>query len=229
MKNTDNDTTANLKGASASRRSAPARRNVEPPAAIRRNELALAEWQFEQNEIDRKRSEAWNEYPPGTRLFVTTARGIPRRGRAGVVFSKEGRTEVSVVNLDDEAITELRNVKIVTDGDLDRAADKAGVSREEAIAARSGSAVSPLGAKAIAEDDGLQVYKSAGDQAKADRDEELETLRAENAKLSAELAKARKPREANPSAPQRLGQAPKDAAASSSDFGGEEADKAKGR
>lgn len=34
---------------------------------------------------------------PGDRLWVTTARGIPRRGRAGIRFTQDARTELVVV------------------------------------------------------------------------------------------------------------------------------------
>lgn len=223
--NTDSDTTANLKGASASaRRVAPPRRPMIPPSrAIERDPDAFRAWQIEQEDIEAKRNEAWSAYPPGTKLFVTTARGIPRRGRAGVVFSRDARTEVLVVNHDPETIADLRSAKILTDGDLDKAADKAGVSREEAVAIRGNNVVSPLGAKEIAEDDGLQTFKSAGENARDDRDDEIETLRAENAKLAAELGKARKARETNPTAPTRLAQGTA-AGAKSEDFGGADAD-----
>jgi hypothetical protein len=37
---------------------------------------------------------------PGDRMYVTTMRGIPRRGRAGIRFVQEARTEILVVHND---------------------------------------------------------------------------------------------------------------------------------
>lgn len=44
---------------------------------------------------------------PGDRMWVTTARGIPRRGRAGIRFVMEGRTELIVVHNDPDLRGEI--------------------------------------------------------------------------------------------------------------------------
>ena len=44
---------------------------------------------------------------PGDRLWVTTMRGIPRRGRAGIRFTQDGRTELLVVPNDPELRGEI--------------------------------------------------------------------------------------------------------------------------
>lgn len=209
------------------------RRDVQPPLEARRDPLALEAWHAEQQRIEEERARAWSEYPPGTKMFVSTARGIPRRGRAGVVFSDKGRTEILVVNADDDMIAKVRAAQVTRDADLEKIADEHRLTVEDVVALRNGGAVGPLGAKAIADDSGLNVHTSSSAKEDASS-EDVEALRAENATLKEQLAKAnqtidalRKPKSSpDTGAPSRLA---KGTDAKSEDFGGaDDKSKAKG-
>lgn len=110
---------------------------------------------------------------PGDRLWVTTARGIPRRGRAGVRFTQDARTELLVV-----------------DDDPDRRGQiPAGVQT-----------VTVDGAEAILHDDSLNVSsRPATDAEAADLRGQLAARDSELAAMKTELEKLR--REARQAAP----------------------------
>lgn len=66
----------------------------------------------ENERIERERIAATNRSAghrkpePGDRLWVTTQRGLPRRGRAGVLFVEDRRTELFVIGGDHTAAPE---------------------------------------------------------------------------------------------------------------------------
>lgn len=110
---------------------------------------------------------------PGDRLYVTTMRGIARRGRAGIRFVQEARTELLVV-----------------DNDPDR--------RGEVPAGTA--TVTVDGAEAILHDDALNVStRPATDAEAADLRTELAARDSELAAAKAEIERLR--REARQSAP----------------------------
>lgn len=175
----------------STRSSTPPRREiVEPEFTSPQAERA---WHAEQQRLEEKRREAWSKYPPGSTMFVTTARGIPRRGRAGIVFSDKARTTVKV--LGDEAEVAA---KVKAGGDF----------------------VTPEGAAAIAEDDGLQMFGDRGPDSSVvdEKDRRIAELEAEGAALRAKVAKAS--RAGGEGGPERL------APGKAGDFGGD--DKPKG-
>lgn len=128
---------------------------------------------------DRERTAAANRAAghakpePGDRLFVTTMRGISRRGRAGIRFVQEARTELLVV-ADDPALR----------GEVP-------------------SGVTPVtvdGAEAILHDDALNVStRPATDAEAAHLRSELEGAHARNKELEAEIERLK--REARQAAP----------------------------
>lgn len=109
---------------------------------------------------------------PGDRLYVTTMRGIARRGRAGIRFVQEARTEL-----------------VVVDNDPDKRGD----------VPAGALTVSVDGAEAILNDDALNVSaRPATDVEAADLRSQLADRDSELAAVRAELAAAR--REARQSA-----------------------------
>lgn len=111
---------------------------------------------------------------PGDRLWVTTMRGISRRGRAGIRFTQEARTELLVVDNDP---------------------DKRGDIPAGAVT------VTVDGAEAILHDDALNVSTRPATDAEAadlrsqlaDRDSQLATARAEIERLKREARQAAQP------------------------------------
>jgi hypothetical protein len=111
---------------------------------------------------------------PGDRLYVTTMRGIARRGRAGIRFVQEARTELLVVDNDP---------------------DKRGDVPAGAIT------VTVDGAEAILHDDALNVSARPATDVEAadlrsqlaDRDSELSAARAELAALKREARQSAPP------------------------------------
>lgn len=103
---------------------------------------------------------------PGAKLFVSTARGIPRRARAGLVFTYGTRAEVNVIDAPDAEVAEKR---------------------------KAGAYVANVdGAEEILADEALLVHSTGGadpDAAKL-RDANA-ALTEENERLRAELARAR--------------------------------------
>lgn len=143
------------------------------------SEAARDQWYRAQDKLAEAFAAARAKYPPGSKLSATTARGIPRRGRAGVVFGERTRTEVVVVDLTDAELATLR-----AGGDVD------GLSAAEAAKIRATpNAVTPTGAKAIADDDGLIVFAAGGDDAKFAAEADAKDRRI--AELEAELQNAR--------------------------------------
>lgn len=144
----------------------------------------FADLKAQQDAID----QAWGTCPPGSKLRVSTARGIKARRRAGVDFGQKPTT-VEVV-ADDAATIEKRR------------------SNGEAV-------VDPVGGRAILDDDGLIVMPIRGrvrdenadtdvgdfgddglaeelahrDRLIADKDQALAALERELARANAELAK----------------------------------------
>lgn len=118
---------------------------------------------IEQQKLEREIEDAYRDFPPGSVLVATTARGIPTRSRAGVRFSEKGQTEVEVVDMTDEQIAQLRGLDQPTIERLhrgDRVDGLDGLDGRTASRLRSGGAfTNPMGAKAIATDDGLVVLK----------------------------------------------------------------------
>lgn len=111
---------------------------------------------------------------PGDRLYVTTMRGIARRGRAGIRFSQEARTELLVVDNDPDKRGEIPSTAVTVTVD---------------------------GAEAILHDDALNVSGRPATEAEAadlrsllaDRDSELAAARAELATLRREARQAAPP------------------------------------
>jgi len=167
---------------------------VRAAAPSTREEAARALAEAQRARDQKNLDEARERFPPGTKLFVTTARGIKVRCRSGLQFSSDGRSEVTVVELPDDKLADM---------------------------VRAGAYVtSPIGAKAIADDTGeiggLIVFTSPEDAATAatpgdDRDQlraELAALRAENARLKR-------------AAPEASSTGARERTSTSPDFGGE--------
>lgn len=188
-------------------------------------------WYKEQDRLEREYQEAASKYPPGSRLFVTTARGIARRGRAGLTFTEKGRTEIEVVDMSDDMLAKVRTLTQPQIEKLQKGETIPGLEgltgRDAARLASSSGFVSPMGAKAIAEDDGLVVFSDAGGKAAADpseADRRISELEAENKSLREQLAAARRGA-AGEGRPERLGRS-SSSSAGGGEFGGDE--KAKG-
>jgi hypothetical protein len=153
-------------------------RDRVPPTSVR-TELDFQRWRAESEEAERAKDEAYQTCPPGTRLYVTAARNIPSRSRAGVAFSNQGPTEVRVVDGTETEVAKLQ--------------------------ATGQTVVTPMGAKAILDDSqdnphgGLIVSKdkSSAPQNAALADQPVEAL-------EAEIARRRRTAN-NPAAPTRLG------------------------
>jgi len=162
-------------------------------------------WHDQREQAQEASDRAWGKFPPGTRMHVSSARGITRRTRAGVAFNAKASTEVLVVEGTDAEIA-------------------ARVSHGEAV-------VSPLGAESIVNDDGLIVHggpRSAAAQVAAD--DELAKAKAELAAARAELAKVRSSSSPkNDGGPTRLPRGGKaEGKAEGDDFGTDDKDKPKG-
>lgn len=152
-------------------------RRSAPPEALR-SEFEFRKWELERETELAKVERAYKEHPPGGKLFVQT-RTIPTRRRAGIVFSNKGSVEVEIVDASDEdvvtAVVNGRNV------------------------------VTPMGAKAIVEDDALIVSDAPSSKATVARVAELEEMIAAR---DAEIASLRgKRRDSDPDkvSPDRLG------------------------
>lgn len=138
-------------------------RRAAPPEALR-SEFEFRKWEREREAEIEKIERAYKEHPPGGKLFVQT-RTIPARRRAGLVFSNKGSVEVEIVDASDEDV-----VKAVVNGQ---------------------SVVTPMGAKAIVEDEALIVSDAPSSKETVARVAELEN---ENEQLKAELASLRSKR-----------------------------------
>lgn len=130
------------------------------PLAMR---LELAQNELNEHErLAAKNREDGKPVPSG-KLFVSVARGLKTRGRAGLRFSDAGRAEVKVEDITDEEL-----LKRQASGEY---------------------VVNPHGAEQILADDSLLVYTGPGpadnEQAAAQADE----LAKENDRLRAELAR----------------------------------------
>lgn len=146
------------------------------------------------------------EPKPGDRLYVTTARGIPRRSRAACLFSELGKTEVRVVSED-------QPTGPVMDGDK-----HTGVF-----------AVHAHGAEMILNDSSLTVTAQNAQEVDASdlrrqlaaKDAEIERLKTDHAR---QLREARQSaRDAGDGSPQRLiAQRKANAKLSDPDFGGKD-------
>lgn len=143
--------------------------------AARQAEIMAANERRDRQRIAAKNRAAGHAKPePGDRLYVTTMRGIPRRGRAGIRFSQEARTELLVV-----------------DNDLDKRGD---------IPA-GGVIVTVDGAEEILHDDALNVSTRPATEVEAadlrsqlaDRDSQLAGMRAELAALRREARQSATP------------------------------------
>lgn len=152
-------------------------RRSAPPEALR-NEFEYRKWELEREAEIAKEDQAYKGHPPGGKLYAQT-RSLPTRRRAGIVFSNKGSVEVEIVDASDEDVAQAvingRNV------------------------------VTPMGAKAIFEDDALIVSDAPASKATVARVGELE---AENEQLKAEIASLRGKRretDADRVTPERLG------------------------
>lgn len=133
----------------------------EPPLDAMRNELEYRKWEREQRAEMDKVERAYSEQPPGKRLYVQS-KTIPQRRRAGILFSNKGRVEVRVVDAEDADIAQA--------------------------VANGRTVVSPMGAKAIVEDDALIVFEDPGAYDVSSISAERDALAAENAELKSRLA-----------------------------------------
>lgn len=205
------------------------RRRPDPRPPIFNSPQEERAWYEEQTRITQELAEAQSKYPPGTKLYVTT-KGISSRSRSGVRFTNQGRTEVEVVDLYDD---ELAKVRAGDDSILPAKDD--GSPHPMAARIRSGStnAVSSLGAKAIANDDALIVYRGPDEKTAVDsseyqaeidaRDGRIKELEATLAKRDAEIARLKSGKGDSTGAPERLAKG----AAPAGDFGADDG-KAKG-
>ncbi len=198
------------------RRSDRRRPRPTPPAFA--SEAEERAWVAKQQADERAYEDAAAKYPPGSKLFVSTARGIKSRRRAGIDFADNARQEVAVVDLTDDEMAKIKagdDTILGTTGEGDeRKPDKL------AVQLRSGAPmVTPTGAKSIAEDDGLTVWTGAGADPKEldDKDRRIAELEAELATANKTIASLRKAQRdpSNPAAPSRLGKSD-----AGSDFGG---------
>lgn len=116
------------------------RRVDQPPPTFVNNELRFARWKREQEQLDDKDDDAWDEHPPGGKLYVTAVSSIPVRTRAGIGFPNTARVEVEIIDATDD---EVRGLQL-----------------------QGHAVVNPVGAKAIIEDTGpaggLIVFDAAG-------------------------------------------------------------------
>ncbi len=159
----------------------------------------------------KKRDEAWRAVPPGTRIRVATARGIPSRRRAGIDFTPTAVT-VEVVDVSDTVLAKQR-------------ADFRAAQSLDPVAARAvravvdpGLVVGPEGAKEILDDDGLSTFRfGAGTQAES-ADERVQDLEHQLAAMRAERDRLLR---------DRTGASPADA--SSNPFGSDLTPKPEGR
>lgn len=140
---------------------------LEDVAARDRHILARNEERAKVRLAATNRERGHAEPQPGDKLFVTTARGIASRSRAGLRFDKVAKREVEVVDLEHDAL---------------RARQLAGAS-----------VVSVHGAEQILHDDSLLVHASGtADPNLHAANERAAKLEAENAALRADLAAARR-------------------------------------
>lgn len=133
-------------------------KHAETLAANDRREIARV--------ASRNRASGHAKPEPGDRLYVTTMRGIARRGRAGIRFSQEARTELLVVDNDPDKRGEIPAGVVI---------------------------VSVDGAEAILHDDALNVSGRPATEAEAaDLRTQLEAKDNELTAMKAELAAARR-------------------------------------
>lgn len=146
-------------------------RDEDPPEWVR-SDLDNRRWATEESKLDARDAAARKVHPAGKQLYAQS-RAVPQRRRAGIDFSNRSRTEVTVVDEDSEAVA--------------------------ARVALGQSVVSPLGASALLDDDGLTVFEAPLDsEMSADRDADYQSqLAAKDAELAearAQLAGLRKAR-----------------------------------
>lgn len=149
------------------------RPRIEEPTRLPRfrsefeREDYFADLRAQQDAIDA----AWDKVPVGTKLRVSTARGINSRRRAGVDFSQR---PITVEVVDD---TETNVAKRIESG--------------EAV-------VTPVGGKAIIDDDGLLVLRAGGlgggDETAAFADRQLREMADDKAATERALSEERSKR-----------------------------------
>lgn len=129
--------------------------------------IMAANEQRDRDRVAAKNRSAGHKKPePGDRLYVTTMRGIARRGRSGIRFSQEARTELLVVDNDPDKRGDVPSAAVTVTVD---------------------------GAEAILHDDALNVSGRPATEAEAsDLRSQLEARDAELATVRAELAAARR-------------------------------------
>lgn len=123
---------------------------------------------------------------PGDRLYVTTARGIPQRSRAGCLFKETARTEIQVAGEGDTVGPVLDDKGQPTGGYI------VAVHGAEMIIADTGLNVTALGHEAF---DAAEMRKTI-----AAKDAEIERLRSDNARILREARQgAKDPGDGSPS------------------------------
>lgn len=141
---------------------------------------------------------------PGDRLYVTTARGIPRRSRAACVFNENGKTEVIVVADGEETGP-------VMDGDKHTGTYKVNTHGAEMILGDNALTVTAQNAQEV---DAADLRRQL-----AAKDAEIERLKTDHARQLREARQSAK--DAGDGSPQRLIAARKAAKSSDPDFGGD--------
>jgi hypothetical protein len=115
---------------------------------------------------------------PGDRLYVTTARGIPQRSRAGCLFKETARTEICVAG-DGDTVGPVLDEKGQPTG-----AYIVSMHSAEMIIADTGLNVTALGHEAF---DASEMRKTI-----AAKDAEIDRLRSENARILREARQSAK-------------------------------------
>lgn len=139
----------------------------------------FADLKAQQDALDR----AWDSVPPGTKLRVSTARGIKSRRRAGLDFGQKPTTVEIVHATAAEIETRTKNGEA--------AADPAG---GRAILDDDGLIVMTVGARVleggeVATDDGLATELAHRDRVIADSETRIAQLERELSRANTELAK----------------------------------------
>lgn len=140
---------------------------AEELAAYHAKQQELAEQKSAERLAKANRARGLPEPTPGTKLYVSTARGISRRQRAGLAFAYTARTEVEVSDMDSREIARARDA----DGQV---RGKRLVSRQQA--------------EEILADDGLVVHTGGDADALNKATKALQDAQARIAELEAKAS-----------------------------------------